>query len=1061
MFNYQNLEAGQFEELCCDIMQARTGRQLHVFASGQDGGVDLTDDSKKHTIVVQVKHYEKSGFSALKRTLEREVGKVRKIAPEQYYVCVSQRLTDANVYEIYKMFSGYMDSTNNILTLDDIDSFLHEPENIQITRKHTKLWLESGMTLQLLLECFPKLDLYLGNATAFAAPQLVYPKCFTTYIPVGPEVGLIGRDDVLERVRTMLDSEKSVALVSGLGGIGKSAVMAQICNNIMTEDRKDTYVAWITCSDSFIDDLLTIRQPLGIPKELKREEVYEAIIRKLQILQGTLYLFLDDMVRMPDEEELGTYNALRPNVHVMITSRHEIKGIPYVDLHELKKNPVVEMFYDYYGKDMKKEYVEDAWEIINSDSVRNHTLLVELLAKAAGASFGTLADFRRKLEENGFLDVSNHRFDTGRFDNNTIKEIVARLYDISELTEEQQRVMRLFSIFTPGKVIYKAIVEWPAFDAVAVDGLVKLGWLVRTDNGFIIHQIIKNSLAEQVGGELKIEDYGRLMDRVIETDKYIPEELEYTKVNERLILLEDVAKYLGDRTEEMLDYDNLTDGDVKLLTDSGLLFNNIACIYKNQCEYNKALEFYWKAYARYERVFSNENPMAAMIYNNVALVYSNKGEYNKALEYYEKACLITERIFGLEHPHTALIYKNMGDVYGNQGNYSKELEYYRKALVINERVLGPEHTDTATIYNSMAVTFSEQGDYNKALEYYKKALIVFEQALGIDHPDTATAYGNIAEIFRAQGDYNSAIKYNSKALTIRERVLGYNHPSTAVSYNNLAAAFSEQGYYNKALKLSRKALEICERILGFDHPITATTYNNMAFAYSNLGDYKKSQEYYGKSLAIRERLLGIDHPDTAKVYNNMAFEYYAQGEYSNAIEYFGKAIAIWEHVLGTDHPDTATMFTNIAEAFCKQGNYSKAMEYNDKALSILNRVLASEHPSMATIYNNIGSVFYAQDEYNNAQEYFEKALMICEHTIGFEHPKTATTYNNMAAVFRARGEYQKALEYYEKALAIRIKKMGEDHPFTQDVQSSIKIMNVLILLGINEAQLRDLVMHKS
>ncbi len=106
MFNYQNLEAEQFEELCRDIMQVKTGRQLHVFPAGRDGGVDLTDDSNRHTIVVQVKHYEKSGFPALRRSLENEIEKVRKLAPEQYYVCVSQSLTDANVNEIYQMFNS-------------------------------------------------------------------------------------------------------------------------------------------------------------------------------------------------------------------------------------------------------------------------------------------------------------------------------------------------------------------------------------------------------------------------------------------------------------------------------------------------------------------------------------------------------------------------------------------------------------------------------------------------------------------------------------------------------------------------------------------------------------------------------------------------------------------------------------------------------------------------------------------------------------------------------------------------------------------------------------------
>lgn len=58
MFNYQNLEPGQFEKICCDIMQVKTGTELHVFARGKDGGVDLTDDSNKHNIVVQVKSAE-------------------------------------------------------------------------------------------------------------------------------------------------------------------------------------------------------------------------------------------------------------------------------------------------------------------------------------------------------------------------------------------------------------------------------------------------------------------------------------------------------------------------------------------------------------------------------------------------------------------------------------------------------------------------------------------------------------------------------------------------------------------------------------------------------------------------------------------------------------------------------------------------------------------------------------------------------------------------------------------------------------------------------------------
>ena len=137
-------------------MQVKTGIQLHTFASGPDGGVDLTDDSHSHNIVVQVKHYERSSFSALKRNLEKEVEKVRRLAPKQYYICVSQQLTDENVNTIYEMFSDYMESTNNIVTLDDIDSFLHDPQNKEITGQYTNLYVESKTTVDLIKELIAK-----------------------------------------------------------------------------------------------------------------------------------------------------------------------------------------------------------------------------------------------------------------------------------------------------------------------------------------------------------------------------------------------------------------------------------------------------------------------------------------------------------------------------------------------------------------------------------------------------------------------------------------------------------------------------------------------------------------------------------------------------------------------------------------------------------------------------------------------------------------------------------------------------------------------------------------
>lgn len=158
MFNYQNLESGQFEELCRDIMEVKTGIPLRVFAKGTDGGIDLTDDPVRKRIVVQVKHYEKSRFSDLRHSLEKEADRIEKIKPQKYYICVSKSLTPDNVNTIYQMFSDYMESSSNVVTINDIDVFLHDRNNLKITSKHTKLWLESGISWRLLAKNFPELQ---------------------------------------------------------------------------------------------------------------------------------------------------------------------------------------------------------------------------------------------------------------------------------------------------------------------------------------------------------------------------------------------------------------------------------------------------------------------------------------------------------------------------------------------------------------------------------------------------------------------------------------------------------------------------------------------------------------------------------------------------------------------------------------------------------------------------------------------------------------------------------------------------------------------------------------
>ena len=163
----------------------------------------------------------------------------------------------------------------------------------------------------------------------------------------------------------------------------------------------------------------------------------------------------------------------------------------------------------------------------------------------------------------GFFNVYKLNLDIDHDGNTTIEECVKRLYDISDLPDQQKRIMSLFTIFTPEKEIYGEVIEWAELDGNGVNSLVDLGWLVRTEEGFVIHQIVRDSLARQVGDSLKIEEYGNLLRKAADTNNYMPRDLEYTKARERLAFAEDIAGSIERRTKALLEGGQWSDKDKK------------------------------------------------------------------------------------------------------------------------------------------------------------------------------------------------------------------------------------------------------------------------------------------------------------------------------------------------------------------------------------------------------------------------------------------------------------------------------------------------------------------
>lgn len=216
MFNYYNLNDVEFEDLCKDIMSKMLGVELCRFAQGRDGGIDLTDDIQTKNIVVQIKHYIKSPYSALLSSLKKELEKVKQFKPKQYFICCAKELTPDNISKIRSLFSDYMDSDRNIITLIEIDDFLQNPDNHAVLKKHYKLWIESTGILQ-----------EIWNHDIFI-------DCESLLSDIEEEKHLFVKTEAFDEALNLLSHNKSL-FITGNPGVGKTITSKMLALNFAAE----------------------------------------------------------------------------------------------------------------------------------------------------------------------------------------------------------------------------------------------------------------------------------------------------------------------------------------------------------------------------------------------------------------------------------------------------------------------------------------------------------------------------------------------------------------------------------------------------------------------------------------------------------------------------------------------------------------------------------------------------------------------------------------------------------------------------------------------------------
>lgn len=211
MTNLSALSPHDFEILLQDLLGAFTSAPLESFTAGRDGGIDLrylgSGDETNPEIIVQCKHYEKSGFSKLKSKLKEELPQAKSLAASRYIIATSVSMTPNRKSQLVAELDGLIASQSDIVGKEDIGRILRTYPEVE--RNHFKLWLNSTAVLETIIhnevlsqtksymdELQEKMKVFVHNDSVGAAQQRL-EQLHTCIIAGPPGVGKTTLADIL------------------------------------------------------------------------------------------------------------------------------------------------------------------------------------------------------------------------------------------------------------------------------------------------------------------------------------------------------------------------------------------------------------------------------------------------------------------------------------------------------------------------------------------------------------------------------------------------------------------------------------------------------------------------------------------------------------------------------------------------------------------------------------------------------------------------------------------------------------------------------------------------
>lgn len=280
------------------------------------------------------------------------------------------------------------------------------------------------------------------------------------------------------------------------------------------------------------------------------------------------------------------------------------------------------------------------------------------------------------------------------------------------------------------------------------------------------------------------------------------------------------------------------------------------------------------------------------LFQDIASIYKELENENKAIEYYKSSEELYFRKGLIESNEAALLYNDMGASYYKVSDFKNSQNYYMRATLIWEKDMNKNANYLTMSYNSLISNLLEYGNLENA-KYYLSNLkkIIFstnaESSLSIQKGTLSYFHNQLKINIAEKKDNVAAISYRQLYNYFTNLI---EKESVLVSFSDATSIYAEYFYRKNEFDKAFSLLDDAEKILipFSDKKALIDMYSFYSYFWRELKRFDKAHFYIDEAISLCNK---NGYRDLAGLYTSKAMIFFQERAYIESEKNFDKAVS--------------------------------------------------------------------------------------------------------------------------------------------------------------------------